>query len=331
MVVGRNQNAWKECRHEELERDGGKLARRSSGGGAVFHDLGNLNFTFTTVRREYDLPRQLGVIIAAVNALGIDAQFTGRNDIVTHSGAKFSGNAFRYSHATGMHHGTILVNVDMSKLGKYLAPSEAKLKAKGVDSVRARVCNLSEYRDDLTIDRMRNALIDAFKREYGACRLIQEEDLDQDVLAQKEEKYASWAWRLGNCPTFDLSLSNVFLGRSGAAAVFFGGKNCKSRRLFGCHGRSFHPSPARVLAGVRYIGSDMAAAVRSLNSSEAEDFALLARNNLRIIENFDAHTRCTNQRRTMLCQKPKRALKRLAAVSQAACIIKAEATAISIA
>ncbi len=275
VVIGRNQNAWKECRHEELERDGGKLARRSSGGGAVFHDLGNLNFTFTTVRKEYDLNRQLGVIISAVNALGIEARFTGRNDIVTESGAKFSGNAFRYSQFTGMHHGTILVDADMTKLGKYLAPSESKLKSKGVESVRARVCNLTEYQSGLTIGRMQDALMDAFKREYGAYRLVEEIDLDQDALSKKEGKYASWEWRLGNSPAFDLTLCNRFSwGEVELQMRLSEGIITKTTAFSDAMDEAFILRLPDVLKGVRCVGSHMAAALRALNSSEAEDIAL---------------------------------------------------------
>src|SRR6056297_3762446 len=107
-VIGRNQNAWKECRSELLAEEGGKLARRLSGGGAVYHDLGNLNFTFIMDKDNYNLKKQLKVILEAVRDQGIEAEFSGRNDLVVKS-KKFSGNAFYFGSETAYHHGTILV------------------------------------------------------------------------------------------------------------------------------------------------------------------------------------------------------------------------------
>lgn len=210
VVIGRNQNAWKECRIEALEAEGGRLARRSSGGGAVFHDTGNLNFTFITTDEQYSTPRQLQVIINAVGKLGIKAEFTGRNDIVAENGAKFSGNAFRYSGNISMHHGTILIDADMSRLGKYLVPSPAKLKAKGVDSVRSRVINLKEIREDITVDMVKAAVMEAFREEYGEYEVISESDLDASALNEKIQRYSSWEWNKGGTPAFDLRLDTRF-------------------------------------------------------------------------------------------------------------------------
>lgn len=197
VVIGRNQNAWAECRTTELNQDGGHLARRLSGGGAVFHDMGNLNFTFLVSKKNYDVHKQLQVIVAACRNLGLDAQVTGRND-VTIDGRKFSGNAFYDSKGQAYHHGTLLVDVDMTKLGRYLMPSKAKLQSKGVDSVRSRVVNLKELCPELTIDRMKEEMLKAFQEVYGAAsEALSLDQFDKDYIHQLWERNASWDWNYG--------------------------------------------------------------------------------------------------------------------------------------
>ena len=211
VVIGRNQNAWRECRVELLESEGGNLARRSSGGGAVFHDLGNLNFTFLMPRERYDLTRQLGVIQKAAAEFGIETAFTGRNDLVlTGTGEKFSGNAFRFSHDTALHHGTILISADMTHLGTYLAPSQLKLEAKGVKSVVSRVTNLGFHNPALTVESMKRALAESFEKEYGACEPHSIDRIDETALSVKRMKYASWDWKFGSTPSFNVSFEHRF-------------------------------------------------------------------------------------------------------------------------
>ena len=197
VVIGRNQNPWKECKTTLLQQEGGKLARRLSGGGAVFHDLGNLNFTFLMPQTDYDLDRQLTVIQTAVRSLGIDAQRSGRNDILA-EGRKFSGNAFYKNGKQAYHHGTLLVNADMEKLGRYLSPSKAKLQSKGVDSVRSRVVNLKEFAPELTIGKLQSALIDAFSQVYALpVEQIQESQLDLQRIQALAARNAGWEWNYG--------------------------------------------------------------------------------------------------------------------------------------
>ncbi len=211
VVIGKNQNAWKECRTQILEQEGGHLARRSSGGGAVFHDLGNLNFTFILPRRAYDVHKQLSVIQQAAAKFNIETEFTGRNDLVVkESGAKFSGNAFRFSSDVAMHHGTVLIDVDMQKLSRYLAPPPDKLSAKGIESVRSRVQNLHDLNPALTVDTMKDALIDAFIKTYGIARVGQEFQLDEEKLGALTELYGSWEWKMGRTPSFDIILEQRF-------------------------------------------------------------------------------------------------------------------------
>ncbi|MDR1525168.1 MAG: lipoate--protein ligase [Tannerella sp.] len=210
VVIGVNQNPWKEAHVKELEQDGGFLARRMSGGGAVFHDLGNLNFTFLVREDNYDTGRQLDVIIRAVAKFGIRAERSGRNDILT-DGKKFSGNAFYNSRGHCYHHGTLLLDVDMSDLSRYLNVSHTKLQSKGVDSVRSRVINLKELAPEMSIGSLRDALVEAFGEIYGGTpQLLPGERLNRKELAEYEEKYASWEWRLGRKLPFTTEYSDRF-------------------------------------------------------------------------------------------------------------------------
>ena len=197
VVIGRNQNAWRECRTGQLEADGGTLARRLSGGGAVFHDLGNLNFTFLVQKHHYHLDRQLGVIVEACRLLGIPAERSGRNDVLT-GGRKFSGNAFYEHQGRCYHHGTLMVDVDMSAMSRYLSPSRAKLEAKGVASVRSRVVNLRELKPDLTVAEVSARMEEAFQAVYGLrAELLESSVLDSAYVDALTERNRSWDWLYG--------------------------------------------------------------------------------------------------------------------------------------
>ena len=222
VVIGKSQNAWKECRVSRLEADGGFLARRTSGGGAVYHDLGNLCYTFLAPEALYSVERQLQVILEAVSSVGIPAHFTGRNDICTEDGRKFSGNAFRHTGGRGLMHGTILMDTDSSQMARYLQVSKAKMDAKGVDSVRSRVVNLIELNSNLTAEMMKDALIAAFRAEYASdsplkpvyvgmqesCQILETPEFE--AFPSLVEHFGSWTFRLGDTPDFQSSLERKF-------------------------------------------------------------------------------------------------------------------------
>ncbi len=197
VVIGRNQNPWKECRTSLLEGEGGRLARRLSGGGAVFHDLGNLNFTFLMNEEDYDLDRQLAVIETACRTLGLNVARSGRNDVLA-DGRKFSGNAFYHSKGKAYHHGTLLVDVDGEKLARYLSPSKAKLQAKGVESVRSRVVNLVQLVPGLTCERMAQAMENAFAAVYALpLERADESRLDPETVERLRVRNGSRDWLYG--------------------------------------------------------------------------------------------------------------------------------------
>lgn len=211
VVIGRNQNIWKECIVNKLEDEKGYPARRLSGGGAVYHDLGNLNFTFLVGKGNYDVDRQLEVILKAVRKLGIDAEKSGRNDILI-DGYKFSGNAFYKRGEYCYHHGTLMVDVDISELSRYLTVSKEKLQAKGVDSVRSRVVNLKSYAPGLTVDLLKKKLLESFEEVYGLkAAILKIEELGGEEIRKRIERFSSWDWIYGKTLAFQYELSKRFV------------------------------------------------------------------------------------------------------------------------
>lgn len=197
VVIGRNQNAWAECRTTLLAEEGGKLARRLSGGGAVFHDLGNLNFTFLMCDEDYDLDKQFEVIKVACKGLGISVEKSGRNDLLA-DGKKFSGNAFYHSRGHAYHHGTLLVSADMEKLSRYLTPPKAKLEAKGVSSVRSRVTNLKDLCPELTIPMLAEHMKKAFEAVYGmSAQLLAPDHKALEEIEDSRKQLSDWQWCYG--------------------------------------------------------------------------------------------------------------------------------------
>lgn len=217
VVIGRFQNPWKECNTEKMDRDGIKLARRQSGGGAVYHDLGNTNFTFLSSKSTFDKGVNNKIITNAVNSFGLNSFASGRNDLLisTNDGEKkFSGSAFKETKDRSFHHGTLLINADLTKLAQYLNPDDKKLQSKGITSVKSRVINLSELSSQVSHELLQEKIIYEFFNEYqNQCPI---EVLDHDYLIKQPKlvehfnKMSDWNWRYGETPQFNHEFSKRF-------------------------------------------------------------------------------------------------------------------------
>lgn len=204
VVIGRHQNPWVECDLRLMRSDGVLLARRQSGGGAVFHDLGNTNYSLISSRADYDEDRGFAVVLNALRDLEFDVERNERNDLV-YRGRKFSGSAFRHRRAQSFQHGTLLVAADLDRLTRYLSAPIRRIAAKGTTSVRSGVVNLSEIRTDVDHELICRAIVESFVREYGAGAiepaLISESDVAEEVYHAAHE-LRSWEWLFAKSPDF---------------------------------------------------------------------------------------------------------------------------------
>jgi len=197
-----------------MEQDGVILARRQSGGGAVYQDLGNSCFTFLSSISDYDIDRNTRIITEALRKnFGIDAQKTGRNDI-TVNGRKISGSAYKKSVDRAFHHGTILIDVDRDAFSRYLNPNKAKLQSKGVDSIQARVLNLVDLVPQLDHEKISDAIIQEFFSVYhDRCdiEILDGKKLSEiDSLNRYYQQIKDWNWRFGKSPNFEHHMETRF-------------------------------------------------------------------------------------------------------------------------
>lgn len=217
VVIGRAQNPWKECNTGRMEQDNVRLARRSSGGGAVFHDLGNTCFTFMAGKPEYDKSISTAIVLKALSNLGFQASASGRNDLEVETAEgtrKISGSAYRETTDRGFHHGTLLLNADLSRLANYLNPDPKKLQAKGITSVRGRVANLCDLKPGVTHEQISDAISEAFFDHFG--ERVEAEHISPEALpdlpgfAETFARQSSWEWNFGQAPAFSHLLDNRF-------------------------------------------------------------------------------------------------------------------------
>lgn len=214
IIIGKNQNTIEEINTEYVEKNGIHVVRRLSGGGAVYHDLGNLNFSFITKddgESFHNFRKFTEPVIAALKKLGVNAQLSGRNDIEV-EGRKISGNAQFSTRGRMFSHGTLMLNSEMDNVASALKVKKDKIESKGIKSVRSRVANISEFLSEpLRIEEFRSLLL---KSIFDG-----QEDIPEYVLTEADwkkidelskERYQSWDWNYGKSPKFNLQHSHRF-------------------------------------------------------------------------------------------------------------------------
>lgn len=207
IIIGKHQNTLAQVNQAFVEEMGIRVVRRRSGGGAVYHDLGNLNYTIITdaaADAQVDFGRFCDVVIRALARIGVAAERNGRNDM-TIDGKKFSGNAQYIRSGRVMHHGTILFDSDVTVLSRALQVDEEKIRAKGVSSVRSRVTNVRPYlKEDLSLQAFRQVLLESILEEYpGEEWCFTQADI-QAIEQIRAARYATWTWNYGQSPACTL-------------------------------------------------------------------------------------------------------------------------------
>lgn len=215
ISVGKNQNTISEINSDYVRKNSIPIVRRQSGGGAVFHDLGNLNFTFISCNNNSfsDFKRFTQPIIDLLKTLGINAEFSGRNDLLI-DGKKFSGNAqYNYKNKV-IHHGTLLFSSQISNLSNALKVKPIKLESKGIKSVKSRVTNISEHLDKpMNISEFRDLVMNyVFSLNSNNSYFnLTEKDIE-NVNKLSKEKYSTWEWNFGNSPNYSLVNELRYIG-----------------------------------------------------------------------------------------------------------------------
>jgi lipoate-protein ligase A len=204
VVVGKNQNPWRECAADAISREGGQIARRLSGGGTVYHDLGNLNYAWFCTRFGYRSDRVFDALLHAVDRLGVSAHRLGKSSLGV-AGRKFSGTAFCFRKNAVMHHGTLLITSDLDRLDRWLRSPMSIKNTRAVASQPAPVVNLSSF--GVSKADLEQSIIDSFARMVGDP--VEEAPVAAVAVENGRRRFASWEWVFGHTPLFECRIGDL--------------------------------------------------------------------------------------------------------------------------
>lgn len=273
IIIGKNQNAMSEINVDYVTENNIPVVRRLSGGGAVFHDLGNINFTFISNNgnKEFNnFKKFTQPIIEVLQSLSVNAEFSGRNDL-TIDGRKFSGNA-QYGYKNRMlHHGTLLFSSNMTDLSKALKVKPIKFEGKGVKSVASRVTNIREHlKNPLTTEEFLDLIMKFILENHREHRVYELSDEDKVKITRlSEEKYSTWDWNFGHSPKYTFDNTKKFDG--GTIEIYLNVTNgiIENAKIYGdFFGLKDVSELEKLLIGKRHSREDIEAVISSINMED---------------------------------------------------------------
>lgn len=272
IIIGRNQNTLEEINDEYVRNNGIHVVRRISGGGAVYHDLGNLNFSFITEHKKENLNNFLRFnepVIQILREMGVPAEMSGRNDILA-NGRKISGNA-QFSTGNRMFsHGTLLYCTDLDEVTNALNVKMSKIKSKGHKSVRSRVANIVEFIDnkDMPVSAFRQQILDGLYKQKETFETYTLSDEEWVAVHQlKDKKYGSWDWNFGKSPKFNIQRAKRFPAGEIDLRLDVHNGYIEHLTIFGdFFGQQPVSELEELLTGVRYAPEDVTESLRSVDT-----------------------------------------------------------------